>query len=424
MIRICIAIDIPHRGPAGRQAAPSLAARKRAALLRAPLAGAAGAAAVDCWPVARPEDAWGGGGGGGGAETPEDDTGPRAANAAAAPPAAAEGPERAGTDQPAIIESIWSDRRLASTWGKPEEGARGMKADRHLLRPCRRRRIGWVHPTSVAFKIIVNGDLAAVLWNWQSQVYLDPRTVNAIENDAWPAPPESAPWSLNKASTFADMVSGSTAPSSVQKCNGARNGRSLSAILLKNHGCCCFVFEMRRWLMHDHKHSSNACWTGEQNSLCSTGCWQGPIIPFGVQNPDLRSKSAWIFTWNKGALQKLETNFYFKDLHRVFSLQLSGICMWSWIWNFHSLSWSESDMEYQTVSWKFNVRMGSCYVKTIISLSCSPAILTEPQAREGKLEKFVGESWNIKIMYSFYLNAQKTTSPRVKHFMRVELSLS
>ena len=134
--------------------------------------------------------------------------------------------------------------------------------------------------------------------------------------------------------------------------------------------------------------------------------------------------SPWIFTWNKGALQKLETNFYFKDLHRVFSLQLSGICMWSWIWNFHSLSWSESDMEYQTVSWKFNVRMGSCYVKTIISLSCSPAILTEPQAREGKLEKFVGESWNIKTMYSFYLNAHKTTSPRVKHFMRVELSLS
>ena len=65
------------------------------------------AAAADRCPGARPEDAWGGGGGFGGAEPPEDDAGPRAANSAAAPPAAAGGPERAGTDQPAIVASMW-----------------------------------------------------------------------------------------------------------------------------------------------------------------------------------------------------------------------------------------------------------------------------------------------------------------------------
>ena len=54
------------------------------------------------------------------AETPEDDTGPRAANAAAAQPSTAGGPERAGTEQPAIVASMWSKRLLVSTSGKPK----------------------------------------------------------------------------------------------------------------------------------------------------------------------------------------------------------------------------------------------------------------------------------------------------------------
>ena len=50
----------------------------------------------------------------------------RWANAAAAPPATAGGPERAGTDQPAILASMWSNMLLTSTSGKPKGCGVGM----------------------------------------------------------------------------------------------------------------------------------------------------------------------------------------------------------------------------------------------------------------------------------------------------------
>ena len=86
---------------------------------RAPAAGTLAAAVADSGPGARPEDARGSGGEG-------SDAGPRAANSTAAPPAAAGGPEQAGTAQPAIVASMSSNMRLAST-GKPKGCCAGME---------------------------------------------------------------------------------------------------------------------------------------------------------------------------------------------------------------------------------------------------------------------------------------------------------
>ena len=86
--------------------------------------------------------------------------------------------------------------------------------------------------------------------------------------------------------------------------------------------------------------------------------------------------------------------------------------------------------------------MGSCYVKTIRSEVRRSFITTTVRDESqkgatgrvrtyiysyipaGKLKGSLESLLIFKTMYSFYLNAHKTTMSCIKHFMRVELSES
>ena len=150
-------------------------------------------------------------------------------------------------------------------------------------------------------------------------------------------------------------------------------------------------------------------------SAQATGCRQGAIIQFGVQNPDFRSKFLNIY------LKQGETNFCFKDLCRVSSLQQSGIWRRSWILNFRALSSARGDIEYVE------------YLKfewihaTSKPLCISPASQHWASSARGKteLKKFVGSIWKYKsdiltTIHLFYLNSNKTSSTGIRHFIWVE----
>ena len=213
----------------------------------------------------------------------------------------------------------------------------------------------------------------------------------------------------------------------------ARSSReSYCAILLKWLGLHCPVWRaMSRANYGGDKHSSNACWTGERNFLRKALVVDKAPLSSLAFKIHICVPSPWIFTWNKGALLKLDTNFFFKDLCRVSSLQLSGICMRSWIWNFRSLSWSVcciKYLEYLTFEW---VHATSKPLPQLYYHDCSGRIPRAPQVGfeliyipAGKLKGSLESLLIFKTMYSFYLNAHKTTMSCIKHFMRVEFSES
>ena len=117
-----------------------------------------------------------------------------------------------------------------------------------------------------------------------------------------------------------------------------------------------------------------------------TGCQQGAIIQFGVLNPHLCSKSLNIYL-KQGCIAETRHQFLFQ---RVSSLQLSVICTLSWIWNFRSLSWSDSCIEcpeYLTFEW-VNAMSKPLYI--YLQSSNNPC-----WEQKGKLNKLVGESSHI-----------------------------
>ena len=150
---------------------------------------------------------------------------------------------------------------------------------------------------------------------------------------------------------------------------------------------------MMQWMMHNQVTIQVASKTFSKHLLDwraklfvqGTGCRQGTIIQFG------RPKSTFEFQVLKYslALLKLETNLFFKDSCRVSWLQLSGICVLNRIWNFRSLLWSESCieyLEYLTFEWVHAVQ------QFILS-------------GKGKIWKSSLLSLLIFLkMYSFYLN--------------------
>ena len=174
--------------------------------------------------------------------------------------------------------------------------------------------------------------------NLQSQVYVDPLDCWCHQRQYdWPALPEAAPWSGNKASIFADVKLGSTAPSSVQKCYGSGNVVSLSPIIFKKSWLLlpCLLNEAMNdlWSGGD-KHLSNACWIGVRILVHKRLVVNKAPLSSLASKIQICVPSPWMFTWNKGVLLKLETNFCFKDFCRESSLQPSGIWRSSWILNF------------------------------------------------------------------------------------------
>ena len=165
-------------------------------------------------------------------------------------------------------------------------------------------------------------------------------TVDGIEDYAWPASPEAAPFDLWKRHPHLLVWC------QVVLCSHwSRNAivQEMVHCNCKNYCCCCLVYKTRQWMMHNQ---------AETNILQT---------PAG-----LASKTFWERHW-------LTTRSHYWNLTAELDLKLSLPVM------IIQLHW---------VSWIFNFQMGSCYVKTIIYF---PAV--QPQSllsARGKINKFVG----------------------------------